>query len=81
MKGDRKGKPPLPQTWLAHYLVQMNGEEHYTQARVAEHNGWIYKARITAPSKNVTGAQVVGMLFWELLLTRLVDGAGPEADT
>lgn len=71
---DRTGKPEIPQTWQAHYVVGVQGHEYYTSARVAVHGEWQYKQRLTVALDEVALGQLVGGVEWMMLLQQLVDG-------
>lgn len=70
---DRAGRAPLPQTLMAHYLIDLNSVEHYTSVRVAEHEGWIFKQRLTTPMARASEGQLLGAVFWLTLLLDVID--------
>lgn len=74
---DRGDRSPLPQTLLAHYIVTIDGTEHYTSARVVEHDGWILKQRLTAPREEMLEAQVAAAALWVLVLADVIDRGQP----
>lgn len=73
VSSDRTGMTPLPQTWLAHYVVDIDGQEHYTSARVAEYNGWIIKQRATIALSKVSEGQLLAAVEWMWTLEAIVD--------
>lgn len=62
----------MPQTWMAHYIVNFGGADHYTAARVADYQGWIYKQRLTVPMAEVESGQLLGAIMWMAMLADVV---------
>jgi hypothetical protein len=70
---ERPGRPPLPQTWLAHYVVEVNGADQYTSARTADHDGWIFKQRATVPLEKAMEGQLLAAVEWMWMLEALFE--------
>lgn len=71
---DREGRQPLPPTHSAAFTIELEGVgPAYTSARVAEHDGWIIKQRLTVEMSKVTAGQLMGGMHWTRALESIVD--------
>lgn len=70
---DRGGRPALPRTLSDHFVVPVDGEDNYTSVRIADHAGWIFMQRLTAPMEQATMGQLMAGMVWDAVLSAIVD--------
>lgn len=63
----------LPPRLFAAFRIKPKGGESYTSVAVAEHNGWIFKQRLTVPVAEAGAGQLFGAMQWLFLIS---DAAG-----
>lgn len=70
---ERPGQPPFPRTLLAHFVIDVDGRDTYTAARVAEYEGWTFKQRASVVFDKLSEGQIVAEWEWQVMLKEVVD--------